>query len=145
MYNNWIRLCSHRVDAFDRRGEYLYVMEAVYGFSRRGVETTMFGFTILYWFIPECHLFTSSFVPLVGRGSAAERDGGNRPGIWGHARTELPPSSAAEREGRCQLQTDDRTNQVEPIAQVGARGEGHATRTGKDMLWEWHAMTQTCI
>ena len=63
-----------------------------------------------------------------GGGRAAERDGRDGPGLRGHAGTEHPPDAAAQRKRRCQLQADERADQVQPDPQAAKRGEGGARR-----------------
>lgn len=66
--------------------------------------------------------------PSAGGGRPAERDGRDGPGLRGHAGTEHPSDAAAQRKRRCQLQVDERADQVQPDPQAAERGEGGASR-----------------
>lgn len=67
-------------------------------------------------------------LPSKGGGRTAERDGRDRPSLRGHAGTKHSPDAAAQRKGRCQLQADERADQVQPDPQVVKRREGGAGR-----------------
>ena len=59
-----------------------------------------------------------------GGGDTDHRHGGDWTGVGGHAGAELKADPAAEREGRRQLQADERANQVESNRKAGEGGEG---------------------